>query len=332
MRRLLTVPVAVAVAASAAACVGDEDGDRRAGPAPKAGRDLASANRGPKAPWPRVASYRPEASETYRNGKQLASRAALRAVTYPRGITASEVAARIGRTSRARSELASVIEPVVMPDAASRGRIVYPQLSGVTESSLGAMVVVRQTLEGDEKRRQFTRVFDVRLRRSGGPWRLDRIASVGGRRAAPGMAPGEAEQSVLSNDRIRLSDSARWDILRGGVDPELLRAMQRLATRHSFAVSVIRSGHPPEVWATDRASAHSRGMAVDIYEVDGRLVTNQRDAGSPAYDAAASLVEAGADQVGSPWVLGPGGRRSFSDAVHQDHLHLQWSPRPTTAR
>jgi hypothetical protein len=208
----------------------------------------------------------------------------------------------------------------------SSGRVVYPQLSGVAPTSLGAMVVVRQRLQRpDGSGDTITRVIDVRLRRAGGPWWFDRIGYVGGRPLPRPQTLSMPANRLLDNRNIALSDSARWDIYRGDVDDALLRALDAVADRRRISVSVLRSGHPRHVWATARPSAHSRGYAADIYAVDGQLVTRQREAGSPAYALAASLVDDGAAQVGSPWIIGPGGRRSFSDEVHQDHVHVQWS-------
>ena len=95
------------------------------------------------------------------------------------------------------------------------------------------------------------------------------------------------------------------------------------AQRRRFAVAVFRGGHPENVWATDRPSAHSAGLAADIYAVDGRPVIAQREPGTPAYELAAELSAGGAYQLGSPWVFGAGGAQSFADAVHQDHIHVQ---------
>jgi hypothetical protein len=281
------------------------------------------------APWPRVARFEPDPAEPYANGKRLAGRIALRALTYPHGASATAVARRITSSSAARRRLARVLEPAVDPKMRSRGEVVYPQLSGVTSTSLGAMVVVRQRLEdAGGERRTITRVLDVRLRRSGGPWSLDRIASVGGRPIARPAGLSAEAKAVLDSPRITLSDSARWDIRAGDVDNALLGALSRLSKRHRFSVGILRSGHPTRVWDTVRVSAHSRGLAADIYAVDGQLVLRQRDVGSPAHSLASSLVARGAEQVGSPWQLAAGSRGSFTDAVHQDHVHVQWSPLP----
>ena len=82
----------------------------------------------------------------------------------------------------------------------------------------------------------------------------------------------------------------------------------------------------PTIRPTARPSAHSEGLAADIYAIDGRFVITQRLTDSGAYEVASTLLANGATQLGSPWVLGPGGARSFTDAVHQDHIHVQQSP------
>jgi len=168
-----------------------------------------------------------------------------------------------------------------------------------------------------------TRVMDVRLHRTRGSWRLDRIESVGGRRVARPPDLPRAARRVLSNRRIDLFDSARWDIFRGYVDAGLLNALDAAARRHRLAVLTLRSGHPRNVWGTSRVSAHSKGFAADVYSIDGRLVVRQRRSGSRAHRLAKMLLDRGARQLGGPWVLGDGPPRSFTDEVHQDHLHLQ---------
>ena len=268
--------------------------------------------------------YVPLPDEEFPNGKRLAARIAQRALTYSRGTTARELARTLPRSSLRAAGLARILRPAVDPDSWSAGRVVYPQLSGVTATSLGAMVVVRQTTENERgERRAWTRVVDVRLRRSGGPWSLDAIASVGG---TPPRRDGRLSRpaaAVLNNANIVLSDSARWDIRRGSVDGALLRALRTAAKARKLAIGVIRTGHPRNVWDTDRRSAHSRGAAADIYAVAGRPVITQRELGSPAYQLAAQLFADGAYQLGSPWVFAGGESRSFSDPVHQDHIHLQ---------
>jgi hypothetical protein len=269
-------------------------------------------------------AYQPPAGDVYPNAKRLAGRIAQRVTTYDRGAHAREVARSLPQSGGRVASLAEVIEPVVHRSERSTGEVVYGQLSGITPSTAGVMVAVRQTLEDDEgETRTESRVFDVRLRRAGGPWELDTIGSVGGRPIErTGDLPSAAER-VLDNPRIELFDSARWDILSGDIDPALLEALEDAARRYRLSVLVLRAGHPPNVWATNRPSAHTQGFAADIYAIDGELVVRQRSNGSAAYRLAQSLLAAGARQLGSPWVLGTGPPQSFTDDVHQDHLHLQ---------
>lgn len=327
MRPSLPIVAFSALALVLPGCGGDAD------PQPASQSEVRAPSSTPPAPtptpWPTPERYETEAAEGFPNGKRLAARVAATALTYPPGSSARDVARRLGSAAVTRRELAGAIEPAVDPAMASTGEVIYPQLSGITPTSLGAMVVVRQRLRrADGSARAVTRVVDVRLRRDGGPWRLDRIGSVGGRSAPRPAGLSSAARRVLDSPRITLPDTARWDIYRGGIDEGLLDTLDDLATRRRISVSVLRSGHPREVWATSRPSAHSRGYAADIYAVGGRLVVTQRDPGSPAYALTSSLVSAGAAQVGSPWVLPPGGSRSFSDDVHQDHVHVQWTATP----
>jgi hypothetical protein len=275
---------------------------------------------------PSIPLYEPAAVEEFPNAKRLAGRVAQRMVTYSRGTSVAQVAARAAGRDRITRRLVELARPLVSRERRSWGNVVYVQSSGVTPRSFGAMVLVRQRSEDRRGRRhQVTRVFDVRLRRDGGPWSLDRIASVGGRPARRPADLPAAARKVVDHPSIHLSDTARWDIYRGRVEASLLRTLAKAADQWPISISVLRSGHPERVWATARTSAHRAGAAADIYAVAGRLVIRQRSRSSAAYRLAASLVAGGAAQVGSPWLLGRGGRRSFTDDVHQDHIHVQQS-------
>jgi len=312
-------------AALALLLAGCTDGpDRSGSPASRTPTPSPAAEK-PVARLPVHAPYEPPEIERYRNGKRLAARIAQAATTYDAGATPTQVAREIPDGD---ARLAPTIEPLVERGSASTGKIAYVQLSGVTRSSLATMVITRQTLaRAGARPRTVNRVIDVRLRRSSGPWSLERIGSVGGSPARRPSNLSPAAGRVLEHPRLTLTDSARWDIHRGDVDDRLLQALADAADQRRISVSVLRSGHPRNVWATSRSSAHATGYAADIYAVDGALVLRQRYPGSPAYRLATGLVAGQADQVGSPWPLPPGGRRAFSDAVHQDHIHLQQSPR-----
>lgn len=308
-------------------CGGDDGGSDSSAGGSASGSEIATGPGKPSASAPYSPKpYEPEPAEEFPNGKRLAARVAQRALTYAPGESALDVARSLPPAQVDAAELARVLEPVIYGGTGSVGEVVYPQLSGVTETTLGAMVITRQVLKGaDGESESLTRVLDVRLRLSRGSWLLDRIGSVGGSPVpAPSSLPPSA-QRVLDNPNITLSDSARWDIYRGMIDTALLAALAKAAKRHEFSVGILRSGHPTNVWATSRPSAHSQGFAADIDAVDGLPVVRQNKTRSPAYELARELSAGGAYQLGSPWVFG-GGESSFTDAVHKDHIHLQQSP------
>ena len=100
----------------------------------------------------------------------------------------------------------------------------------------------------------------------------------------------------------------------------------RLAGVTPLRVTALRTGHPERV-VDDRpsgpVSAHWLGRAVDVNSLGGVPVAE-----SPA-SVVRGVVEAAAalpavDQVGAPPGMdldGPG-RRTFTNLVHADHLHV----------
>jgi hypothetical protein len=85
---------------------------------------------------------------------------------------------------------------------------------------------------------------------------------------------------VLAHPRIELPDSAVWDIHRGRISDTLLAVMARAADEVDYGVVVLDTGHPWEIFGTDRQSDHTRGRAVDIYRVGDRNVVDDRADGS----------------------------------------------------
>lgn len=317
MTRALLI-IAVLIAAAGCGIADDVD----AGASGVAERPRSA--RPPVSTLPRFAAYEPDSSEPYREAKRVAGRAVQALTTYRLGVRPGALAAKVVDSGAQTDEIARALAPVVLSGRRSAGEILYAQLSGVTSTTFGAMVLVRQHLEDTQGRRaSVTRVVDVRLRSSDRGWRLESIASFGGRPVSRPATLSPAATRVLDHPGIELPDTARWDIHRGLIDEGLLVALSEAADRRAIAVLVLRTGHPANVWATSRPSAHTSGFAADLYAVAGTLVVRQRGAASPARQLAAELIEAGAVQVGSPFALPPGGRRSFTDEVHQDHIHVQ---------
>ena len=313
----------LAAAAALWSCGGDPEGRT---PSPASDVDRESVQQVANGPGVTAGpiefeSYQPLAEEQYPNGKRLAADIAQRVMTYGHGATPEEVARELVSSPADAARLSATIAPLVEPRMRSGGRVVYPQFSGVTASSLGAMVVVRQVLEDAAgRRRSETRVLDIRLRREDGAWQLEKIVSVGGRRRPRPADLSPAATRVADHPDITLSDSARWDLYGRRVNEALLARLAELAEKFPISISVLSSGHPRNVWRTDRRSAHTDGFAADIYAVNGRLVVSQQRTGSAAYELVRTAVAGRARQVGSPWRLGPG---SFSDVVHSDHVHIQ---------
>jgi hypothetical protein len=271
-----------------------------------------------------AAAFEPHVDDVEREAKRLAGRFVQALTTYSPGATPSEVAA-IAAAAHGGDPvaLAEAAADLVHPDAQSVGSIVYPQLGGLTAERSSVMVVARQELmSADGTVRLETRTLDVRLHREDGSWRVDHLASDGGPVAErPADLPPEAVR-VLDHPGIELPDTARWDIYRGAVDLELLDLIASVADRHEIGVVVLVTGHPWEVFGTDRMSQHTAGRAFDVYRVEDELVASGRHDGSPTQQLARWLFDAGTARLGSPWAFDGFGGRSFTDALHQDHVHI----------
>lgn len=253
--------------------------------------------------------------------KQLASDVLQSIGTYEMG--GGTVAAATDRLAgRGSSAVVEAAAPLLLPAAASSVEIVYPQLGGLTQTDASVMVVFRHRILVAGEEEVEVRTADVRLVRADAGWSVSTIASLGGNPVSV-VALSPAAQAVLSSDRLELPDSARWDVEAGRIDDRVLDLLARLAVDHSLSVTVLATGHPHNVFATESVSNHTVGRGVDVWAVDGVPVVSQRDPTGPLHALVAQLLAEGVTELGSPWDLdGPGGRASFTNTVHQDHLHL----------
>lgn len=280
----------------------------------------------PPAPGP-APSYEILAAEPAAAVKRAAADLAQALTTYGPDDTPASIVARATDDPELAAQLRAVVGPLVHAGAWSRGEVVYPQLGGLEEDASAVITVVRQRMGNpDGSTTEHTRVLDVRADRGDdGRWRISELASTGGEPVPRPDDLSEAAAAVLDDERIELPDTVRWDVHRGAVDESLLALMARMADRAPYGVVVIRTGHSAEVFGTDppRPSRHSEGRAVDIYRVGDRHVVEDRERGSGTHDLVRWLYDqpelAG---VGSPWALDGFGGRSFSDQLHQDHLHV----------
>jgi len=286
--------------------------------APIAGStELAPAVSRPQAPGPELLS----ASETHGELKQVAIEAALALTSYDPAETPRDIAARLGFDGD--DEALASAQALYHAQSSSRSSIVYAQLAGILSDRAAVMVVTEQEIGTARGMRIETRTLDVRLRFEAGQWWFDHLASAGGEPVSmPEHLPPEVV-AVLDNPRIELPDSARWDILAGRVSPDLLRLLARTAEQVPIGITVTATGHPWEIFGTDRQSDHSRGLAADIYRINTTRVIDDRAVDSTTHRLVNWLyAQPELARMGSPWALDGFGGRSFTDALHQDHLHL----------
>ena len=191
------------------------------------------------------------------------------------------------------------------------------QYGGILSDSASVLVVCRQYYLVDGKVVTGGTTVDVRLSRSGQTWRVTAL-----NRAKPGAAAKQltaAANRVLSNDRITLPAASIADVRSGQVHDTVLNAMLSLAENYRIGVSVIRSGHPINVFGTDRPSDHPRGRAFDTWQINGLPVVAPTTSRSLITGYMRAAASAGSYNVGGPVQLN--GSTYFSDTTHHDHIH-----------
>ncbi|MEE1802030.1 MULTISPECIES: hypothetical protein [unclassified Streptomyces] len=198
-------------------------------------------------------------------------------------------------------------------------QVIDAQYGGILAASASVLVVCRQWTPDHPTGTTGTTV-DVRLSRARPRWEVTALHPARPGAAVPALPA--AAREVLAESRITLPPAAAADIRSGHIHESVLRALLRLAGTYRMYVSVIRSGHPLDVFGTDRPSDHPRGRAFDVWQIDGHAVvdpaTSRRLVETFMRDAAA----AGSYNVGGPVQLSGGAAgQFFSDATHHDHVH-----------
>ena len=266
--------------------------------------------------------------------KTAAVRSLETALTWRDGETGMQAAvdrlAALGITGAATTTLT----PALVGERWSSLRVTYPQYGGMLpdRSQASVMVTGTQIVPQDGEAKERGLIVDVRLAKQDGTWTVTEMLLP--QRPEP-TGPTAAGQAVIDHDNIILPDPARRDIEARLVDDLVCELLLTLAETWRLDVQVLNSGHPWDVFMTGRQSNHTKGRAVDLWALNGIPVIDHEN--SPWREVMEAAVAAGAGQAGGPEDLdGVRGRRPyFTDAVHQDHLHLgftddQFDPTPTT--
>jgi hypothetical protein len=198
-------------------------------------------------------------------------------------------------------------------------QVVDAQYGGLLSDSASVLVVCRQwtrAAPGAPLSAGGTTV-DVRLTAASPVWRVTALhPAVPG---APLATPPPLVREVLASRRIILPPDGEADLRSGNVHESVLEAMLTLARRYTLEVSVVRSGHPIDVFGTSRPSDHPRGRAFDTWRIDGRAVVDPATPHTLVDGYLRAAAAAGSYNVGGPRLLS--GPAFFSDDTHHDHVH-----------
>ncbi|MFB7600428.1 hypothetical protein [Streptomyces sp. NPDC056160] len=286
-----------------------------ASPAPSGARPAHPA-------LPRTKPWRPTSAEVEPAVKQRAVELIEALGAWTGGGGGAAAARARAAAAHQRPALAAQAGPLLSSADEAVLQVVDAQYGGILADSASVLVVCRQwTRRGATVTAGGTTV-DVRLARTGGGWVVTALHPA--RPGPPEAVPSAAARRVLADSRIELPPAAAADLRSGRVHDSVPAAMLRLAGAYRIAVSVVRSGHPLDVFGTSRPSDHPRGRAFDVWRIDGRPVVDARTPRSLVERFMRDAADAGSYNVGGPVPLSGGTRPNqfFSDATHHDHVHV----------
>lgn len=215
----------------------------------------------------------------------------------------------------------------LVPDAdAAALQVIYAQYGGILDTSASVLIPCRQwTQDAQGTVSEGGTTVDVRLAAGAdpsAPWAVTEL-----RPADPG--PPAASLSavvsrVLAEPRIDLPPAAAADFRSGQVHDSVAEALLALAGTYEIRVSVVRSGHPIDVFGTTRPSDHPLGRAVDVWSIDGHAVVDPATPRALVEGFMRAAAAAGSYNVGGPYRLSGGGTSNqfFTDQTHHDHVHM----------
>jgi cell wall-associated NlpC family hydrolase len=142
----------------------------------------------------------------------------------------------------------------------------------------------------------------------------------GGEGTGTGGPPSAEALALLDNKNIVLDSVGIADIKAGRIDPRVIGVLTKLSSEHKITVSCMCSDHS-KFTAGGSVSNHFFGRGVDIAAIDGETVgPGSAIAREVASELSSLDPNIRPNEIGSPWAIsGPG---YFTDAAHQNHLHL----------
>ena len=203
-------------------------------------------------------------------------------------------------------------------DANHRVEVIDAQYGGLLTTTASVLVVCRSFTRRAERVIAGGHTFDVRLALLAGGWRVTAVHPSHPGRPVP--HDSAAARHVLTSRRIALPPAARADIASGTVHDSVLGAMLTVSRRWPIGVSVVRSGHPIDVFGTDRPSDHPLGRAFDTWRIADHPVVRPTTPRVLVRAYMEALAAAGSYDVGGP-VLPGAPPQYFSDRTHHDHVH-----------
>ncbi|MGW5125262.1 hypothetical protein ACWEQ7_14635 [Streptomyces sp. NPDC004069] len=306
----------------AAGCTGAAREPKPAASDSPASPSLTASPSSTGAPLPRTTPWRPTSAEIHPEVKRRAVELVEALGAWPSGRGGASVA-RAGVAAQGLPT-ALVAQAGPLRPAADEAvvQVVNAQYGGILADSASVLVVCRQwTRHGGAVRAGGTTV-DVRLARSRTGWTVTALHPA--RPGAPEASPPAGVRRVLADSRIVLPPAALADLRSGQVHDSVVTAMLRLAGTYRMYVSVVRSGHPLDVFGTSRPSDHPRGRAFDVWRIDGHAVVDPATSRSLVERFMRDAAAAGSYNVGGPVLLSGGStpNQFFSDATHHDHVHI----------
>ncbi|WP_308130290.1 hypothetical protein [Kitasatospora aureofaciens] len=199
--------------------------------------------------------------------------------------------------------------------------VIDAQYGGILADSASVLVVCRQwTRQPDGSVAAGGATVDVRLSRAAPRWTVTELHP--GEPGPPAAAPSPAVAQVLAQSRIELPPEALADLRSGTVHDSVLHAMLQLAGTYTLSVSVVRTGHPLDVFGTTRPSDHPLGRAFDVWRIDGRAVVDPSTPRQLVESFMRDAAAAGSYNVGGPVAIPGPGNQFFTDDTHHDHVHV----------